>query len=80
MVRNIIPLAEAQSRLPELLDRVQAGEVIALSRHGKEVALLTPLTQHPPRTRDVIEALRRERIGSRLDGLTPRELRDEGRP
>ena len=35
-----IALFEAKNRLSELIDRVQAGEVIAITRRGKVVAQL----------------------------------------
>ena len=42
---------QAETRLPELLGRVERGESIVITRRGTPVALLT----HPPRpvTRDV---------------------------
>jgi prevent-host-death family protein len=33
-----LSLSEARARLPELLDRVAAGEVVHITRHGKAVA------------------------------------------
>jgi len=32
--------SQARARLPELLDRVEAGEEVAVSRHGRPVAIL----------------------------------------
>ncbi|MCK9250579.1 MAG: type II toxin-antitoxin system prevent-host-death family antitoxin [Solirubrobacteraceae bacterium] len=32
--------SQARARLPELLDRVEAGEEVAISRHGKPVAVV----------------------------------------
>jgi prevent-host-death family protein len=39
-----INLAEAKAHLSELVARVEAGEVIQISRRGKPVAQLTSLT------------------------------------
>lgn len=80
MVRNNVGIYEAKNKLSELLDRVEAGEVIGVTRHGKRVALLTPVNHEQPDTREVIARLRRLRKGSRLNGLRVAELRDEGRP
>lgn len=33
-------LTDARARLPELLDRVEAGETIHITRHGKRAAVL----------------------------------------
>lgn len=35
-----ISVSEARARLPELLDQVEGGAEIVLTRHGKEVAVL----------------------------------------
>lgn len=35
-----IPVSEARARLPKLLDQVEAGAEIVLTRHGKEIAVL----------------------------------------
>ena len=35
-----ISLSEARARLPELLDRVEAGEIVHITRHGKPAAAL----------------------------------------
>lgn len=80
MARTTVGTYEAKNRLSELLDRVEAGETIAITRHGKQVALLTPLVQDRPSTRQAIKRLRELQKGSRLNGLSIRRLRDEGRP
>jgi prevent-host-death family protein len=33
---------EAKTHLPQLLDRVEGGETITITRHGKAVAKLVP--------------------------------------
>ena len=35
-----VPVTEARATLPALLDRVEAGEEVTLTRHGKPVAVL----------------------------------------
>ena len=75
-----VGIYDAKNKLSELLDRVEAGEVIALMRHGKKVALLTPVHPERPSSRQAIARLRALRVGSRLRGLKVKELRDEGRP
>jgi prevent-host-death family protein len=71
---------EAKTHLPALLDRVAQGEQITITRHGVPVAILVP----PEGTRkaDVQAAIRdmiEFRKGHRLDGLSIRELIEEGR-
>ena len=36
-----VNLAQAKARLSELLDRVEAGDTVVITRHGKSVARLT---------------------------------------
>lgn len=70
---------EAKTHLARLLDEVEAGETITITRHGVPVATLIPTDGHMRRERaEAIEALRRfPRI--KLEGVTIRELIDEGR-
>jgi prevent-host-death family protein len=51
-----ISLAEAKAHLSEVIDRVEAGEAVEITRRGKPVARLTAVT--PPRKPIDIEALR----------------------
>jgi prevent-host-death family protein len=72
---------EAKTRLGQLLDRVEAGEEITITRRGKVVARLTP----PERTADsaasrrAAERIRALRKGVRLGDLQVRDLIKEGR-
>jgi prevent-host-death family protein len=79
MVRPTVAIYEAKNKLSELLDRVEAGETIAVTRHGKQVALLTPVYQERGSAGRAIVRLKALRVGSRLNGLKIKELRDEGR-
>lgn len=42
-----IPFAQAKARLSALVDRVEAGETVEITRHGRAVAKLVP--SEPPR-------------------------------
>ncbi len=50
-------LADAKARLSEVIDRVEAGESIDVTRHGKVVAKIVPL--ETPRKKVDVDALRR---------------------
>jgi antitoxin (DNA-binding transcriptional repressor) of toxin-antitoxin stability system len=67
--------------LSELLDRVERGERITITRHGRPVADLVPPTGAPDLTVDeAIVELRSFRAGHTLaQGLTIRDLITEGR-
>ena len=43
---------EAKTHLPRLLDRVARGESLTITRHGKPVARLVPVTGDRERARD----------------------------
>jgi prevent-host-death family protein len=51
-----IPLADAKAQLSELVDRVQAGDAIEITRRGKPVARLTAIAK--PRKRIDAASLR----------------------
>jgi prevent-host-death family protein len=72
---------EAKTHLAELLDRVERGERILITRHGRAVAQLVPVPGAPDRTVDeAIEGIRGFRKGRRLGpGLTVRDLIEDGR-
>ncbi len=71
---------EAKTHLPRLLDDVGRGETITITKHGVDVALLVPAAGRSGlTTREAIAALRAFRQSSALDGLSVRELIDEGR-
>jgi prevent-host-death family protein len=72
---------EAKNKLGQLLDRVEAGEEIVITRRGRIVARLVP---HRPaikyeRAREAADAIRAMRKGVRLGGLKIKDLINEGR-
>jgi prevent-host-death family protein len=74
---------EAKTHLPRLLDEVEKGATITITKHGKPVAVLSPPPPARPDARVAIEAWRkyREEQNIRLGpGLTIRQLIEEGRP
>lgn len=76
-----VALFEAKNRLSELIDRVQTGEVITITRRGKVVAQLAlPESEGATaRAQDAIARLRASRKGVSLRGLKARDLIAEGR-
>ena len=71
---------EAKTHLPRLLDEVAKGERITITKHGHPVAMLVPPDAAEARDVEAVMARFREfRKGNRLDGLSIRELIDEGR-
>lgn len=76
-----VAVDEAEYRRPELIDRVQRGEVIVITRRGKVVAQpAPPATQDlTDPARDAVVRLRAAREGVNLGGLKLRDLITEGR-
>lgn len=76
---------EAKTKLAELLDKVEAGETVTITRHGKAVAKLVPATpdEHErARRRALIDEIKRKRVGwdrGAKPGTTIPELIKAGR-
>jgi prevent-host-death family protein len=73
---------EAKNKLSELLQRVEHGEEVVITRRGKPVAKLVPIASAFDRARakqaaaDIIEMSK----GASLGGLRIKDLVKEGRP
>lgn len=72
---------EAKNRLGALLDLVERGEEVVITRHGKPVArLVAPAGQVDRQAaRAAAARIRAMRKGVTLDGATIKELIEEGR-
>jgi prevent-host-death family protein len=72
---------EAKTQLSSLLDKVQEGEEVVITRHGTPVARLVPAKAVDKAAIDeAIAQLKEMRKGLTLGGLSWKELRDAGRP
>jgi prevent-host-death family protein len=73
---SAVMLADAKARLSELVDRVEAGETVDITRRGKLVARLCPVEKpKPPIDWAAIDALRESL--PYYDGNTVLEMRAE---
>jgi prevent-host-death family protein len=76
---------EAKNKLGQLLDLVEQGEEVIITRHGKEVARLVPM--RPIRSREqaraairrIHERAEQKKLGA-FDWPEWKSYRDEGRP
>jgi prevent-host-death family protein len=77
---NSVGLFDAKTHLSALLERVAQGEEITITKHGVPAAVLVPPANRrkkdPKKVAERIRALRR---GARLEGVTIRQLLEEGR-
>jgi prevent-host-death family protein len=82
---KIVGAFEARNKLGHLLDLVEQGEEITITRHGKDVARIVPARSRPGREQAhaAIQRIRRRAEALKLGGFDWVEwkaYRDEGRP
>lgn len=71
---------EAKTHLSTLLDQVEQGEEITITKHGKAVARLVPVGAiSRDRLEDTVARLKAFRRGRRLGDLSTRALIEDGR-
>lgn len=75
---TVIPAEEAAKQLYEILDRVEAGEQVSISRRGKIVATVAAPAAIPPQVEDVTLEVRKIRtdLQSREIGASVSEILD----
>ena len=81
---DMVSLFDAKNRLSGLLDQVEGGQEVTITRRGKPVARLVPVAPKSEQGRTAVEKLRtlRQSIAKRGEIFTWSELkayRDEGR-
>lgn len=75
-----VGIYEAKTHLTRLIEEVERGDSITITRHGRPVARLVPEPPTKHRSiRETIEAIEEFRRGHPLGDVTIRELIDEGR-
>ena len=72
---------EAKNRLSSLLDEIERGEEIVITRRGRAVAKLVPATSafDHEKARAAARRIVRRHHGVRLDDLALKDLINEGR-
>jgi prevent-host-death family protein len=71
---------EAKTHLSALLEQVERGEEITITRHGRAVARLVPVAAiSHDRLAQTVRRLKSFRRGRRLGGLSVKDLIEEGR-
>ena len=76
-----VQASEAKTHLPSLLDAVERGETVVITRHGRRIARIVP--EPELRRQEIEQAIANIRaLGSRLGHVSVEEIlsaRDEGR-
>ncbi len=72
---------EARTHFSELLERVEKGEEVTITRHGLPVVRMVPVRRRttPQQRRAAIEAMRKLARGQSLGALRIKDLIAEGR-
>lgn len=79
-MQTTIGAFEAKTHLSALLERVERGEEIVITKHGRPVARLAPMTPTPSaEARQAVELLRAFRANHSLGSAAWRDLRLAGR-
>ncbi|MFN3075997.1 MAG: type II toxin-antitoxin system Phd/YefM family antitoxin [Alphaproteobacteria bacterium] len=75
-----VNLAQAKAHLSELLDKVEAGEEVLITRHGRAIAHIRPALRpkHPLRLDDLAAFRATMPLLRRSSAELLREARDEG--
>lgn len=75
-----VAVYEVKASLSRLLDQVEAGEEIKITRRGVPIARIVP--DHPPVKADIaalIAEIKATRVNYTLGGMDWREMAEEGR-
>jgi prevent-host-death family protein len=78
---NTVGAYEAKTHLSELLEKVEAGEEIVITKHGAPVAKLVPVKKEVSEEERAAAVKRIQKLGSRLSlaGLKVKDLIKECR-
>jgi prevent-host-death family protein len=78
---NTVGAYEAKTHLSELLEKVEAGEEITITKHGAPVAKLVPVKKEvrPEERVAAIDRIQKLAASLSLDGLKVKDLIREGR-
>ncbi|HZP10558.1 type II toxin-antitoxin system prevent-host-death family antitoxin [Methyloceanibacter sp.] len=72
-----VTLVEAKAKLSKLLDRIEAGENVLITRHGRPVAQLSPVSRAKQKVRPLASFRARMPRLRKPSARLLRELRDE---
>lgn len=75
---STVTLAEAKSHLSHLLDQVEAGEEVIITRRGQPVARITPVEKPKQPIKSLAEFRRHMPRWRKSSSELLREMREEG--
>lgn len=74
----VVNLAQAKARLSELLDKVESGEDVVITRHGRPVAHISAIAKPKQPVRSLAEFRAKMPRWRRSSATLLGEVRDEG--
>jgi len=72
-----VTVVEAKTRLSELIDKIEAGEQVIITRHGKPVAQMSAMRQPKQPVPDLTEFRAKMPRWRKPSHVLIREMRDE---
>lgn len=80
-IKGSVGAYDAKTHFSELLERVEQGEEVTITRHGSPVAKMIPVHRKTTREkrREAIDAIRKLAQTNSLGGLRIKDLIAEGR-
>ncbi len=75
---STVTLAEAKTHLSHLIDQVEAGEEVVITRRGHPVALMSPVAKPKHAVKSLVEFRSRMPHWRKSSAELLREMRDEG--
>ena len=75
---STVTLAEAKTHLSHLLDQVEAGEEVVITRRGLPIACITPVERPKQAVKSLAEFRRSMPAWRKSSAELLREMRDEG--
>lgn len=80
MTMKTVGAFEAKTHLSHLLDRVEKGEEVTITRRGRPVAVLRPAQGQKDKAamRTLVREIRASRSGARLGSAAVKKLAHEG--
>jgi prevent-host-death family protein len=79
---NVVGAYDAKTRFSELLQKVESGEEITITRHGTPIARMVPVKKKhsAEERREAIKRIQEMQKGLSLGNMKIRDLINEGRP
>jgi len=75
---STVTLAEAKTHLSHLLDQVEAGEEVVITRRGQPIARITPVDKPKQSIKSLAEFRKRMPRWRKSSAELLREMREEG--